>query len=633
MINKRFLNFKTYVEFDRLKQAGEIRPESIVWIADTNQMWTHNTFYNSITKEQAEKLSKIISNGNGTKFLTDKLTYEPLPDQATVIDIDGKIMSLTNDSSNEDIVAVFGTLLDFTSLVNVVRDPKTILNGILVSEGENLGKIAATIEASSTEESLMVLYFDNTKKMFVSITVTNTDGILSCVREEFGSVGNTGIDAVKNRLLQVERQELNLTIKNSKNYSTLTEAIADVTDDKYRFKGFVLTFNNGTEWVSKRYNGADASGFATEDNWVDAGGSIQETDWTPFNVIINRIIAEGYINITNEDYNTLKSFIKEPDKLYYPTVKSFESGQEVILQSSVCVFISESSSDNIVGIINKGVDGNLNSYQISIDTSKTANVRVSGLGIIADDNNLTISAGSPTSYKQIKLALSGNGTKFLSDNGKYKEISAGTQYLDLSMFSVESGTLSDEDYQKVVKAYENKVSSVYYTDELIAPASIVNSGNGNFMILCYHINSSLEQTDIVVYTYNVNADKSYSYSVGAMNFITNNDGTKALTDNGQYAEFATPTKVVSGGSGTVTKQLSPNTYYEFGECTKLTITLAAEISGILNEYMFEFVSGSTATTLSLPASVSWMGGKAPTIEANKTYQCSIVNNIAVIGGK
>lgn len=189
MINKRFLNFKTYAEFDRLKQAGEIRPESIVWIADTNQMWTHDAFYNSITKEQAEKLAKIISNGNGTKFLTDKLTYEPLPDQATVIDIDGKIMSLTNGSSNEDIIAVFGTLPDFTSLVNVVRDPETILNGILVSEGENLGKISATIEASSTEESLMVLYFDNTKKMFVSITVTNTDGTLSCVREEFGSVG------------------------------------------------------------------------------------------------------------------------------------------------------------------------------------------------------------------------------------------------------------------------------------------------------------------------------------------------------------------------------------------------------------------------------------------------------------
>lgn len=88
--------------------------------------------------------------------------------------------------------------------------------------------------------------------------------------------------------------------------------------------------------------------------------------------------------------------------------------------------------------------------------------------------------------------------------------------------------------------------------------------------------------------------------------------------------------VSSGGSGEVTKQLSPNVYYEFGECTSLTITLAAETSGIYNEYMFEFVSGSTATTLALPDSITWMNGEAPTIAASKTYQVSIVNNLAII---
>lgn len=97
---------------------------------------------------------------------------------------------------------------------------------------------------------------------------------------EFLPIGNTGIDAVKNRLLQVERQELNLTIKNSKNYSTLTEAIADVTDDKYKFRGFVLTFSNGSEWKSYIYNGQDSSGFSDEKNWEEysLGGSSSGTD-------------------------------------------------------------------------------------------------------------------------------------------------------------------------------------------------------------------------------------------------------------------------------------------------------------------------------------------------------------------
>lgn len=187
MINKRFLNFKTYAEFNRLKEAGEIRPESIVWIADTNQMWTHDTLYSSITEEQARKLAGILNDGAGLKYLTDKLTYEELPDQATVIDIDGKVMDLTNESSNEDILAVFGTLPDFTSLIETIRNSETILNSILVDNENRAGKINATILAKKEANTLYLIYFDYKKRTFVQLTITETEGVLSCTRVEFGS--------------------------------------------------------------------------------------------------------------------------------------------------------------------------------------------------------------------------------------------------------------------------------------------------------------------------------------------------------------------------------------------------------------------------------------------------------------
>lgn len=228
--------------------------------------------------------------------------------------------------------------------------------------------------------------------------------------------------------------------------------------------------------------------------------------------------------------------------------------------------------------------------------------------------------------------------QYARKNGAWAVIEASggssTQYLDLSIFSEESGTLSDEDYQKVVKAYEDGVN-IAGDVEMRFPVMILDSGEeinitgGSTSSLLGGGSTYIASILIVV----TKTNKSYVMFSNEINIISANNGTKALTDNGQYAEFASPTKVVSGGSGTVTKQLSPNTLYEFGECTSLTITLASEISGIRNEYMFEFVSGSTATTLSIPQSVGWMGGEAPTIEANKTYQCSIVNNIAVIGGK
>lgn len=77
-------------------------------------------------------------------------------------------------------------------------------------------------------------------------------------------------------------------------------------------------------------------------------------------------------------------------------------------------------------------------------------------------------------------------------------------------------------------------------------------------------------------------------------------------------------------------ELQPNKYYKWGEVASLSLTLGTPIDGILNEYMFEFVSGSTATTLTLPDAIKWE--TIPTIEANKKYQISIVNNIALIVG-
>lgn len=79
-----------------------------------------------------------------------------------------------------------------------------------------------------------------------------------------------------------------------------------------------------------------------------------------------------------------------------------------------------------------------------------------------------------------------------------------------------------------------------------------------------------------------------------------------------------------------TLELLPNTYYKWGTMSALAITLGTEIDGIVNEFCGEFVSGETATTFSVPESVSWPNGL--TVDANRTYQFSIVNGIGVIIG-
>lgn len=85
-----------------------------------------------------------------------------------------------------------------------------------------------------------------------------------------------------------------------------------------------------------------------------------------------------------------------------------------------------------------------------------------------------------------------------------------------------------------------------------------------------------------------------------------------------------------GTSNTAGISLSPNTFYIWGTVSYLELYLGGEIGGTMSEYVFQFTSGSTATTLALPTSVKWAGGMAPSMEANKTYQISIVNYFGTV---
>ena len=81
-------------------------------------------------------------------------------------------------------------------------------------------------------------------------------------------------------------------------------------------------------------------------------------------------------------------------------------------------------------------------------------------------------------------------------------------------------------------------------------------------------------------------------------------------------------------SSSQSQELSPNTFYLFGEMSSLSVTLGTPTSGEVNEYVFQFTSGSTATQLTVPQTVSFPATLS--IEANKTYQISIVNNLGLV---
>jgi len=93
---------------------------------------------------------------------------------------------------------------------------------------------------------------------------------------------------------------------------------------------------------------------------------------------------------------------------------------------------------------------------------------------------------------------------------------------------------------------------------------------------------------------------------------------------------ASKVAIVNHGTSDTTFTLTPNVFHIWGTVASLTLTLATASTTTMDEFMFQFTSGTTATTLSLPNAVKWIS--EPEIEAGMTYQVSIVNNIAVIGG-
>ena len=97
--------------------------------------------------------------------------------------------------------------------------------------------------------------------------------------------------------------------------------------------------------------------------------------------------------------------------------------------------------------------------------------------------------------------------------------------------------------------------------------------------------------------------------------------------NGKTVEDAIEQPIVQQTETTV--EIAPNVLNVWGEVAELDITLADADATKVNEYMFQFTSGATATTLTLPADIKWVS--APNVQANKTYQVSIINNLGVIG--
>ena len=86
---------------------------------------------------------------------------------------------------------------------------------------------------------------------------------------------------------------------------------------------------------------------------------------------------------------------------------------------------------------------------------------------------------------------------------------------------------------------------------------------------------------------------------------------------------------VNHGTSNTTFTLTPNTFHVWDEVESLTLSFGPEQSGVANEFVFQFISGATATSLTLPDDIKWANDSAPTIAENMIYQISVLNGLAI----
>lgn len=153
-----------------------------------------------------------------------------------------------------------------------------------------------------------------------------------------------------------------------------------------------------------------------------------------------------------------------------------------------------------------------------------------------------------------------DGKTYGRKNKQWSEIIASNQYLDLTtLFPTESGTLSDENYQKIVDAYENRVSLARINDAYFYVNITKNEDSYGLTINMSGLNSFELNANLVVSVRIISVytdDKTYVCARNSMNLVNKGVGTKYLSDNGQYREINT----ISGNGVSEIAALSQSAY-------------------------------------------------------------------------
>lgn len=261
---------------------------------------------------------------------------------------------------------------------------------------------------------------------------------------------------------------------------------------------------------------------------------------------------------------------------------------------------------------------------------------VDGVGSGLDADLLDGKQGNKYALKtEVITEAPSDGKTYGRKNKQWSEIIASNQYLDLTtLFPSESGTLSDENYQKIVDAVNKGITTARIeTDpDGFSPITISNSTETYSIITnILTVDSGDHSIGLTVTTVIINkSNKTYTSVSNQQSLQNTGSGTKYLSDNGQY-------KAITTSSGVLPQETQNNILdainaIKFEDKSKTTVT-AQEYNAIVsafdgkitpsNDYMY-FINYDKAE----PGKFGSSGTNEPIFGALLNYDTS--NNINIV---
>lgn len=220
--------------------------------------------------------------------------------------------------------------------------------------------------------------------------------------------------------------------------------------------------------------------------------------------------------------------------------------------------------------------------------------------------------------------------------GTVDSIVVGSATLDASIFFAMRGAKGDkgDDGNGIANIAKTSTSglvdtyTITYTDGSTSTFDVTNGKDGAQGAQGVGVRS-IVQTSTSTESGGINVITCILTDGTTSTFEVRNGARGAQGVQGEKGEKGDSGQVplVTVAGATPTQQLAPNTFYQFGSVTSLTVTLAAGDSGIANIYAFRFTAGQDNPTITLPQGV--VCNQDLSLKTGDVCEFSIQDNLAL----